>query len=130
MPIINKIDLPSADPDRVCEEIENAVGIDCSEALHVSAKTGQGIEDIFDQIIEKNSFTQKPEINEARALIIDSWFDFLGVVLLLRVFDGKIVDNDTIKLMSSDKTYEIRNLGVFSPKKQRMSLHYHLEWVS
>ena len=122
LPIINKIDLPSADPDRVCEEIENAVGIDCSEALHVSAKTGQGIEDIFDQIIEKIPSPQKPEINEARALIIDSWFDsFLGVVLLLRVFDGKIVDNDTIKLMSSDKTYEIRNLGVFSPEAKNVT---------
>ena len=122
LPIINKIDLPSADPDRVCEEIENAVGIDCSEALHVSAKTGQGIEDIFDQIIEKIPSPQKPEINETRALIIDSWFDsFLGVVLLLRVFDGKIVDNDTIKLMSSDKTYEIRNLGVFSPEAKNVT---------
>ena len=123
LPIINKIDLPSADPERVCEEIENAVGIDCSEALYVSAKTGQGIEDIFDQIIGKIPPPQKPEINEARALIIDSWFDsFLGVVLLLRVFDGKINNKDTIKLMSSDKTYEIRNLGVFSPEAKNVTL--------
>ena len=123
LPIINKIDLPSADPERVCEEIENAVGIDCSEALYVSAKTGQGIEDIFDQIITKIPPPQKSEINEARALIIDSWFDsFLGVVLLLRVFDGKINNKDTIKLMSSDKTYEIRNLGVFSPEAKNVTL--------
>ena len=123
LPIINKIDLPSADPERVCEEIENAVGIDCSEALYVSAKTGQGIEDIFDQIITKIPPPQKSEINEARALIIDSWFDsFLGVVLLLRVFDGKINSKDTIKLMSSDKTYEIRNLGVFSPEAKNVAL--------
>ena len=100
LPIINKIDLPSADPERVCEEIENAVGIDCSEALYVSAKTGQGIEDIFDQIINKIPPPQKSEIKETRALIIDSWFDsLLGVVLLLRVFDGKINSKDTIKLM-------------------------------
>ena len=123
LPIINKIDLPSADPERVCEEIENAVGIDCSEALYVSAKTGQGIEDIFDQIITKIPPPQKSEINETRALIIDSWFDsFLGVVLLLRVFDGKINNKDTIKLMSSDKTYEIRNLGVFSPEAKNVTL--------
>ena len=123
LPIINKIDLPSADPERVCEEIENAVGIDCSEALYVSAKTGQGIEDIFDQIITKIPPPQKSEINETRALIIDSWFDsFLGVVLLLRVFDGKINSKDTIKLMSSDKTYEIRNLGVFSPEAKNVAL--------
>ena len=105
------------------EEIENAVGIDCSEALYVSAKTGQGIEDIFDQIITKIPQPQKSEINETRALIIDSWFDsFLGVVLLLRVFDGKINSKDTIKLMSSDKTYEIRNLGVFSPEAKNVAL--------
>ena len=123
LPIINKIDLPSADPERVCEEIENAVGIDCSEALYVSAKTGQGIEDIFDQIITKIPPPQKSEINETRALIIDSWFDsFLGVVLLLRVFEGKINSKDTIKLMSSDKTYEIRNLGVFSPEAKNVAL--------
>ena len=123
LPIINKIDLPSADPERVCEEIENAVGIDCSEALYVSAKTGQGIEDIFDQIITKIPPPQKSEINKTRALIIDSWFDsFLGVVLLLRVFDGKINSKDTIKLMSSDKTYEIRNLGVFSPEAKNVAL--------
>ena len=123
LPIIIKIDLPSADPERVCEEIENAVGIDCSDALYVSAKTGQGIEDIFDQIITKIPPPQKSEINETRALIIDSWFDsFLGVVLLLRVFDGKINSKDTIKLMSSDKTYEIRNLGVFSPEAKNVAL--------
>ena len=123
LPIINKIDLPSADPERVCEEIENAVGIDCSEALYVSAKTGEGIEDIFDQIINKIPPPEKPQINKTRALIIDSWFDsFLGVVLLIRVFDGKINNKETIKLMSSDKTYEIRNLGVFSPEAKNVDL--------
>tara|TARA_B100000674_G_scaffold24635_2_gene17266 strand:+ start:982 stop:2781 length:1800 start_codon:yes stop_codon:yes gene_type:complete len=123
LPIINKIDLPAADPEKVCEEIENAVGIDCSEALYVSAKTGEGIEDIFDQIINKIPPPEKPQINKTRALIIDSWFDsFLGVVLLIRVFDGKINNKETIKLMSSDKTYEIRNLGVFSPEAKNVDL--------
>tara|TARA_B100000575_G_scaffold66936_1_gene51637 strand:- start:817 stop:2616 length:1800 start_codon:yes stop_codon:yes gene_type:complete len=123
LPIINKIDLPAADPEKVCEEIENAVGIDCSEALYVSAKTGEGIEDIFDQIINKIPPPEKSQINKTRALIIDSWFDsFLGVVLLIRVFDGKINNKETIKLMSSDKTYEIRNLGVFSPEAKNVDL--------
>ena len=123
LPIINKIDLPAADPEKVCEEIENAVGIDCSEALYVSAKTGEGIENIFDQIINKIPPPEKPQINKTRALIIDSWFDsFLGVVLLIRVFDGKINNKETIKLMSSDKTYEIRNLGVFSPEAKNVDL--------
>ena len=123
LPIINKIDLPAADPEKVCEEIENAVGIDCSEALYVSAKTGEGIEDIFDQIINKIPPPEKPQINKTRALIIDSWFDsFLGVVLFIRVFDGKINNKETIKLMSSDKTYEIRNLGVFSPEAKNVDL--------
>ena len=116
IPVINKIDLPASDPERVCEEIENAIGIDCSNALLTSAKTGEGVIEILEEIVKIIPGPIQPKVNDARALIIDSWFDsYLGVVLLVRVFDGEINKSDSIKLMATDKMYEIRNIGVFSP---------------
>ena len=116
IPVINKIDLPASDPERVCEEIENAIGIDCSNALLTSAKTGEGVIEILEEIIKLVPSPSQPKVNDARALIIDSWFDsYLGVVLLVRVFDGEINKSDSIKLMATDKIYEIRNIGVFNP---------------
>ena len=116
IPVINKIDLPASDPERVCEEIENAIGIDCSNALLTSAKTGEGVIEILEEIIKIIPGPIQPKVNDARALIIDSWFDsYLGVVLLVRVFDGEINKSDSIKLMATDKMYEIRNIGVFNP---------------
>ncbi|MFL2686005.1 MAG: translation elongation factor 4 [Thermodesulfobacteriota bacterium] len=116
IPVINKIDLPASDPERVCEEIENAIGIDCSNALLTSAKTGEGVIEILEEIIKIVPSPNQPKVNDARALIIDSWFDsYLGVVLLVRVFDGEINKSDSIKLMATDKIYEIRNIGVFNP---------------
>ncbi len=116
IPVINKIDLPASDPERVCEEIENAIGIDCSNALLTSAKTGEGVIEILEEIIKLVPNPNQPKVNDARALIIDSWFDsYLGVVLLVRVFDGEINKSDSIKLMATDKIYEIRNIGVFNP---------------
>mgnify|MGYP005748397281 FL=1 len=116
IPVINKIDLPASDPERVCEEIENAIGIDCSNALLTSAKTGEGVIKILEEIINIVPSPTQPKVNDARALIIDSWFDsYLGVVLLIRVFDGEINKSDSIKLMATDKIYEIRNIGVFNP---------------
>ena len=116
IPVINKIDLPASDPERVCEEIENAIGIDCSNALLTSAKTGEGVIEILEEIIKIVPSPNQPKVNDTRALIIDSWFDsYLGVVLLVRVFDGEINKSDSIKLMATDKIYEIRNIGVFNP---------------
>ena len=116
IPVINKIDLPASDPERVCEEIENAIGIDCSNALLTSAKTGEGVIEILEEIVKIIPGPIQPKVNDARALIIDSWFDsYLGVVLLVRVFDGEINKSDSIKLMATDKMYEIRNIGVFNP---------------
>ena len=116
IPVINKIDLPASDPERVCEEIENAIGIDCSNALLTSAKTGEGVIEILEEIIKIVPSPNQPKVDDARALIIDSWFDsYLGVVLLVRVFDGEINKSDSIKLMATDKIYEIRNIGVFNP---------------
>ena len=96
--LINKIDLPSSDPEKVCEEIENTIGVDCSNAVLVSAKTGEGVLNIIDEVIDK---VPSPEIDKSdnlKALVIDSWFDtYLGVVLLVRVFSGTLKLGEKIK---------------------------------
>ena len=91
IPIINKIDLPSSDPEKVCEEIENTIGVDCTNAILVSAKTGEGVLGIIDEVIEKVPAPNVDSSDHFKALVIDSWFDtYLGVVLLVRVFNGTL----------------------------------------
>ena len=118
LPVLNKIDLPAADVDRVAEEIEDVIGIDCSGALHVSAKTGLGIEDLLEQIVtELPAPTGEPNA-PLQALIMDSWFDnYLGTVSLIRVMQGSIKKRDRIKMMSSGIEYNVEDLGVFTPKR-------------
>ncbi len=116
VPVINKIDLPAAEPERVKEEIEDVVGIDASEAILASAKDGRGTKEILEAIIKKISPPPATENNKLRALIFDSWFDsYLGVVMLIRVYDGKIKVGMDMKFMSTGKKYEVKNIGVFSP---------------
>lgn len=117
IPVINKIDLPAADPERVEQEIENIIGIDASEAVHASAKSGIGIEDILEQIAEKVPAPEGDIDNPPQAMIFDSMYDsYRGVVLSIRVMDGYLKKGDKIKLMNSGKTYEVTELGIFSPK--------------
>jgi GTP-binding protein LepA len=118
LPVLNKIDLPAADTERVSEEIEEVVGIDCSGALHVSAKSGIGIEALLEQIIaELPAPTGDPQAPLA-ALIMDSWFDnYLGTVSLIRVFQGSINKRDRIKMMASGIDYNVEDLGIFTPKR-------------
>lgn len=117
LPIINKIDLPAADPERVRKEIEDIVGLDASEAVLSSAKTGVGIEDILEQIVQKVPAPQGDIDNPLKALIFDSAYDsYRGVVLNIRVMDGTLRKGDTIQLMSNGKTFEVTDVGVFSPK--------------
>jgi len=117
IPVINKIDLPASDPERVCKEIESSIGIDCSDAILVSAKTGEGVGDILKEVIKRIPPPRKTEVDSLRALIIDSWFDsYLGVVLLVRIFDNEIKVGEKIRLISTDRDYEVRNLGIFNPK--------------
>ena len=117
IPVINKIDLPASDPERVCKEIESSIGIDCSNAILVSAKTGEGVGDILKEVIKRIPPPRKTEVDSLRALIIDSWFDsYLGVVLLVRIFDNEIKVGEKIRLISTDRDYEVRNLGIFNPK--------------
>lgn len=117
IPVINKIDLPAADPERVAREVEDIIGLDASDAVHASAKKGIGIEDILEQIVEKVPAPEGDIDNPVRALIFDSIYDsYRGVVLSVRVKEGVIQKGDKIRLMNSKKVYEVNELGVFSPK--------------
>ncbi|EME3503843.1 elongation factor 4 [Enterococcus faecium] len=117
LPVINKIDLPAADPERVRQEIEDVIGIDASEAVLASAKSGIGIEDILEQIVEYVPAPSGDLDAPLKALIFDSIYDsYRGVVLNVRITDGMVKPGDKIKLMSNDKTFDVTEVGVFSPK--------------
>ncbi|EGP5168396.1 elongation factor 4 [Enterococcus faecium] len=117
LPVINKIDLPAADPERVRQEIEDVIGIDASEAVLASAKSGIGIEDILEQIVEYVPAPSGDLDAPLKALIFDSIYDsYRGVVLNVRITDGMVKPGDKIKLMSNGKTFDVTEVGVFSPK--------------
>ncbi|QCT94503.1 elongation factor 4 [Caminibacter mediatlanticus TB-2] len=119
IPVINKIDLPSADPDRVAEEIESTIGIDASEAILVSAKTGQGIEELLDAIIERIPAPKGNPNAPTKALIYDSWFDnYLGAICLVRVFDGSIKKGDEVLVMGTGKKHKVLELFYPHPIKK------------
>lgn len=117
LPVINKIDLPAADPERVRQEIEDVIGIDASEAVLASAKAGIGIEEILEQIVEYVPAPSGELDAPLKALIFDSVYDsYRGVVLNVRITDGMVKSGDKIKLMSNGKTFDVTEVGVFSPK--------------
>lgn len=116
VPVLNKIDLPSADVDRVRTEIEESIGLDCTDAVPVSAKTGLNIDQVLAAIVERLPAPKGDLDAPLKALIFDSWYDsYQGVVVLFRIMDGKIKKGDKIRLMATDKEYEVIRLGVFSP---------------
>jgi len=118
IPIINKIDLPAAEPEKVCKQIEDVIGIDASDAIFVSAKTGEGIDDIFEAIINRLNPPIGSTDEPTKALLVDSWYDsYLGVVVLVRVIDGELTKGQKIKMLGTNSTYEIDDIGVFTPKK-------------
>ena len=120
IPVLNKIDLPAADPDRVLKEIEDIVGLDTSNALLVSAKTGEGIEDVLDAIIEYIPEPKQEIDKPLKALLVDGWYDtYLGVILLTRVFEGKLAINHKIKMLSTGTKYEVDEVGFFRPQKEK-----------
>ncbi|HMV53982.1 MAG TPA: translation elongation factor 4 [Rhodocyclaceae bacterium] len=117
VPVLNKIDLPSADPDRAREEIEDVIGVDATEAVLASAKTGEGIDDVLEAIIARIPPPRGDESAPLKALIIDSWFDnYVGVVMLVRVVDGVLRPKDRVLLMSTGATHLCEQVGVFTPK--------------
>lgn len=117
LPVVNKIDLPAADPERVKDEIENVIGIDASEAVLASAKSGIGIEEILEQIVEKVPAPTGDPSAPLKALIFDSHYDqYKGVIVNIRIMEGSVKPGDTIRMMATGKEFEVVELGVFTPK--------------
>ena len=118
IPVLNKIDLPAADPDKVLQEIEDITGLDTSNAILVSAKTGEGIKDLLEAIVE---YIPAPKVEldkPLRALLVDAWYDtYLGVILLTRVFEGTLKIKQKMKLVASKTKYDVDEVGFFTPKK-------------
>jgi GTP-binding protein LepA len=118
IPVINKIDLPAAEPDRVCRQIEEVIGLDASDAIKVSAKTGEGIENIFGALIERLPQPKADTSETSKALLVDSWYDsYLGVVVLVRVIAGELSKGQKIKMLGTNSAYTIDEVGIFTPKK-------------
>ena len=118
LPVLNKVDLPSADPERVQSEIEEIIGISAENILEVSAKSGVGVEELLEQLIQDIPSPQGENDAPLKALIIDSWFDnYLGVVSLVRIVDGEIKVGDKIRVMSSSRDFIVDQLGIFTPKR-------------
>jgi len=117
VPVLNKVDLPASDLEKTKQEIEDVIGIDTENAIPCSGKTGEGIEDILEQIIVSLPAPEGEKDADLKCLLVDSWYDtYLGVVILVRVIDGKIVKNMKIKMMSTKQEYIIEKVGVFTPK--------------
>ncbi len=118
LPVLNKIDLPAADPERVVQEIEEVIGLDAQNAIKVSAKTGEGIEDVLEQIVNEVPAPAGDPDAPAQALIIDSWFDnFVGVITLVRMVQGTINKREKIRIMSTGRDFQADTVGVFTPKR-------------
>ena len=119
VPVLNKMDLPNADPDNAKAEIEDVIGIDATDAIPCSAKTGMGIDEILEAIVAKVPAPRGNATGPLRAMIIDSWFDsYVGVVMLVRVVDGRLLKGERIKMMASGAVYNADNLGVFTPANE------------
>ncbi len=119
VPVLNKMDLPNADPDNARAEVEDVIGIDATDAIPCSAKTGMGIEEILEAVVARIPPPKGNPDAPLRAMIIDSWFDsYVGVVMLVRVVDGQLVKGERIRMMASNAVYEAGSLGVFTPANQ------------
>ncbi len=121
IPVINKIDLPSADVDETRRQIEEVIGLDAADAIAVSAKTGEGIGEVLEAIVARVPPPPARDDAPLRALVVDSWFDpYVGAVALVRVFDGVLKKGDRVRLMSTGSAYEVQDVGVFLPQSQSM----------
>ena len=119
VPVLNKMDLPNADPDNARSEVEDVIGIDATDAIPCSAKTGMGIEEILEAVVARIPPPKGNPDAPLRAMIIDSWFDsYVGVVMLVRVIDGQLLKNERIRMMASNAVYEAGSLGVFTPANE------------
>ena len=120
LPVLNKIDLPAAEPDRVAQEIEDIIGVDALNAVRCSAKTGEGIDEILEELVARIPPPQGDPEGPLKALIIDSWFDsYVGVISLVRIKQGRLKTRDKIKVMSTGQEYQVDEVGVFTPKRSK-----------
>ncbi|MCC8993820.1 MAG: translation elongation factor 4 [Candidatus Contendobacter sp.] len=118
LPVLNKIDLPSADPERAAHEIGDIIGLDASHALRVSAKSGLGVPELLEEIIARIPAPEGDPDGPLKALIIDSWFDnFVGVISLVRVMDGRITPKQKLQVMSTGRNFQVESVGIFTPKR-------------
>jgi GTP-binding protein LepA len=122
LPVLNKVDLPSADADRVKQQIEDVIGLDASHAIPISAKTGENVAAVLEAIVERLP-PPRGEVNAPlKALLIDSWYDaYLGVVVLVRIIDGRLKKGQKVKLMSSGAAYQVERVGIFRPKQEMLA---------
>ncbi len=121
VPVLNKIDLPAAEPERVCEQIEDVIGIDASEAVMISAKTGLGIPDVLEAIVNRLPPPEGRRDAPLKAMLVDSWYDpYLGVVVLVRIIDGVLKKGDKIKMLATGATYPVDRVGVFKPEMEQV----------
>ncbi len=117
LPVINKIDLPAADPQRVKEQIEEVIGIDCSNAAEISAKSGIGIEELLEKIVQILPPPKGDRSSTLKALLVDSWYDaYLGVIILVRVVDGELKTGQKVRFMGTGAAYDVDRVGIFTPK--------------
>src|SRR6202007_541905 len=119
VPVLNKIDLPAAEPEQVKQQIEDVIGIDASDAVMISAKTGLGIDDVLEAIVHRLPPPKGDRDASLKALLVDSWYAaYPGVVVLVRIVDGTLKRHQRIRLMGTNAAYEVERIGVFTPKMQ------------
>src|SRR5262249_18600770 len=120
--VLNKIDLPAADPERVTRQVEEVIGLDASRAIPISAKTGRNVEAVLEGVVGRLPPPRGERSAPLKALLIDSWYDaYLGVVVLVRIFDGALSKGQRVKLMASGGTYQVERVGIFRPKQEMLS---------
>ncbi len=118
VPVLNKIDLPAAEPERVRQQIEDVIGIDASEALPISAKTGLNIDGVLEAVVHRLPAPRGDRTAPLKALLVDSWYDaYLGVVVLVRIVDGELKKGQRVRMMAADAVYQVERVGVFTPKQ-------------
>jgi len=121
VPVLNKIDLPAAEPERIMEQIEEVVGIDATEALPISAKTGEGVTEVLEAIVERLPPPKGEADAPLKALLVDSWYDsYLGVVVLVRIVDGELRSGMKVRMMGTASVHDVTEIGVFSPRKTKL----------
>ena len=122
IPVLNKIDLPAAEPERIRRQVEDVIGLDASDAVEISAKTGLGIEDVLEAIVERLPSPGGDRAAPLKALLVDSWYDsYLGVVVLVRIIDGTLKKGQKVRMMATDTAYTVDQVGIFTPKRENVA---------